>query len=148
MKKGITAVWIGAMCVLMALTVSGCGKKGDPRPAGIPKFGPAAPMKLEKKPGAVTVSWPQAKGQGQVAVYKLERSESSLKDKYCLTCPQTFSVIASVDAAGPMCRQGDSAECAYTDPQVREGYRYLYRLKACDPDDRCDAFSQPAKIDY
>ena len=142
-------MWLVAVCVLTAFTLLGCGKKGRPRAHRDTRgSAPAAAIKLEKKAGAVIVRWPQAKQQGQAAVYRLERAEADLRDKDCLTCPHTYSVIADIDDAGPMCRQGDPPECVYTDQQVKTGFRYLYRLKACDTSDRCDAYSQPAKINY
>ena len=148
MTKTTTAVWLSAVCVLMTATMLGCGKKGDPTPVGTQRHRPVVALKLGKTPGAVTVRWLHTKRPGLSTVFKLERSESNLREKDCPTCPQSFETITDIDASGPLCKQGDPVECMYTDRQVKDGYQYTYRLKTCDDTDRCDGYTPSAKINY
>jgi hypothetical protein len=134
-------------CVVVAGSLSACGKKGDPRPTGITPPAAVADLKADRTDtGSVILRWTAPEARGGLQKYMIERSELRARGAACPDCPLEYTVIADISVNDQRLSRPGEKGVSYLDSNVKSGYFYTYRIVACDISNQCGQASNIADV--
>ncbi|MGO9136807.1 MAG: hypothetical protein ACLP9S_05475 [Syntrophales bacterium] len=138
---------IAILCSLLVLggVLSGCGKKGDPRPpaSALPAI---SDLKASLADYGVVLRWTVPEVKGGIQKYRIERSEMLARGATCPECPPKYAVVTDISANDPkLAKQGENT-VLYLDAGIKAGYLYTYRVVACDSSGVCSQASNIAEV--
>jgi hypothetical protein len=134
-------------CVLVLVGVFyGCGKKGDPRPAGGAPPKAIADLKANLADFGVVLRWTIPDAKGGIQKYRIERSELLAKGTTCPDCPPEYAVVADISSNDPkLAKEGENA-VLYLDSGIKSGFLYTYRVIICDLSGLCSQASNIGEV--
>ena len=124
-----------AITILLALTLmSGCGRKTALIPPQ--KMVPVAISDLRYflDENGVSLEWTypvkMENGDELLAIENFEVLRAEIpEEEYCEGCPVRFEKQVLVDG-GPLPAKGESRTATYNEADLRDGYRYLYKVRS------------------
>jgi len=123
-------------CLALAcLTVSACGRKGDPFLSV-----PLAPAKVSAlravaRPGEILVQWQAPRDNTDetdlldLAGFYVYRAQETFSD-YCVKCPRSYDLLFDYEYRGPSGKRPEKRSYNFSDTAVKPGMVYMYRLRA------------------
>ncbi|HUH66402.1 MAG TPA: fibronectin type III domain-containing protein [Syntrophales bacterium] len=146
--KAARAFLIFLICGLVAAgSLSGCGKKGDPRPTGVTPPAAITDLRVGRTEiGSVILRWTAPEARGGLQKYRIERSELRAKGATCPECPLEYTVIADISVNDQRLSRPGEKGVSYLDSNVKSGYFYTYRVVACDISNQCGQASNIADV--
>lgn len=132
------------LLILMILTIS-CGRKAPPIPPrqDIPDISIRLETHVEND--VVYLEWALAgKTTDTVAGFIVNRSQTSLTDNECASCPVVFERIATLDITGKN-EHLVKNEMKYQE-KLAKGYRYVYMITAYGRDGAVIAYSNHVSV--
>ncbi|HEX7534443.1 MAG TPA: hypothetical protein VF343_04225 [Syntrophales bacterium] len=144
----ILRLLIAILCSVLVLggVLSGCGKKGDPRPSGSAPPKAIADLKASLADYGVVLRWTIPEAKGGIEKYRIERSELLAKGATCPECPVEYAVVADLSANDPKLAKEGANVAIYLDSGIKAGYLYTYRVVACDSSGLCSQASNISEI--
>ncbi len=123
-------------CIALAcLSVSACGRKGDPFLSV-----PLAPAKVRAltavaRPGEILVQWQAPRDNMDatdlldLAGFYVYRAQETFSD-YCVKCPRSYDILFDYEYRGPSGKRPEKRLYSFSDTAVKPGNVYMYRLRA------------------
>jgi hypothetical protein len=123
-------------CLALAcLSVSACGRKGDPFLSV-----PLAPAKVRAltavaRPGEILVQWLAPRDNMDetdlldLAGFYVYRAQETFSD-YCVKCPRSYDFLFDYEYRGPSGKRPEKRRYNFSDTAVKPGNVYMYRLRA------------------
>lgn len=130
------SLWIKAFVfglLIFPLAVSGCGKKGPPRPPKVDEITAPARLTYEIKGDMVHLRWKIADGSNAER-FEVYRAEQSVAD--CKGCPVKFEMIEKLPS--------DQTSVDYP---VETGTRYYFRVRSTGTGDRKSDYSNTVRFE-
>ncbi|MFO7753679.1 MAG: fibronectin type III domain-containing protein [Desulfobacteraceae bacterium] len=114
--------------------VSGCGKKGPPRPPEGESIAPPTGLTYEIKENTAHLRWKTQddSNAGQFEIFKAEQPVEG-----CNGCPVKFEMIRKVPA--------DQTSFAY---ELSRGTRYYFRVRSVESGDRTSDYSNTVRFEH
>jgi hypothetical protein len=131
----------GLLAVVMIF--AGCGKKDDPIPSQM-KLPIVADLAVTSLPEGIILSWSLGVRTGDIGGFKILRSVTSRGDEACPGCPQEYRPFTEVMLTDERLRRDGTTGFGYTDPDVRDGSFYSYRIAVCNSARYCGEASNEA----
>ena len=123
-------------CLALAcLSVSACGRKGDPflsvplAPANVRALTAVA------RPGEILVQWQAPRDNTDatdlldLAGFYVYRAQETFSD-YCVKCPRSYDILFDYEYRGPSGKRPEKRLYNFSDTAVKPGNVYMYRLRA------------------
>ena len=145
-KAGRFLCFLFCFSLLLGGGFQGCGKKGDPRPPGVPP--PKAVSNLVAKivEAGVILRWSASETKGSVRNFKIQRSELPKEGDMCPDCPRGYNIIADISANDPSLTREEGDIVRYLDTHIKVGYTYTYRVIVCDTNGLCSEASNIEEV--
>jgi hypothetical protein len=121
-------------CILLGGGIQGCGKKGDPRPAGVPLPRAISDLRAKMVEAGVILRWSIPEVKGGIRNFKIQRSEFRTEGTACPDCPREYSIIADISTNDPVLTREEGNIVSYLDRRINTGHVYTYRIIVCDID--------------
>ncbi|OGR05292.1 MAG: hypothetical protein A2511_17225 [Deltaproteobacteria bacterium RIFOXYD12_FULL_50_9] len=131
----ISLPWLLLLGLILLGTMAGCGKKTPLVPPLTVLPRPIMDLNYHIDQHGVILSWSRPDlSEGGVRLDKVEEFEL-LKAEYpvadfCEGCPLTFNKAVAVRSLVPKRFGAKESTVTYRDPDVRPGYRYLYKVRS------------------
>lgn len=123
----------------------GCGKKGDPRPPGVPPPASISDLRVKNVDSGIVLTWSIPDTKGDIQKFKIQRSEMEA-EMSCPDCPNEYSTIADIASNDPSLSKAGSNVVSYLDSRVKAGFIYTYRIIICDIMANCSEPSHSAVV--
>lgn len=137
-----------ALLVLLAVTIAGCGKKGDPTAMGTKPEPKVSELRAFRSDNGFHVQWPVREGQGGDTLFRLEKSALDPEGGECPGCPRKFETVVEMKADSKTCGTGRNRQCRYEDNDAKSGSLYIYKLYACDRSGRCENVATSPEVKF
>lgn len=131
------SVWINAFVfgvIFLCLSVSGCGKKGPPRPPEKDEIAAPAELTYEIKGDMVHLRW-KISDDSNAERFEIFRAEQSVVD--CKGCPVKFEVVEKVPS--------DQTSVDYP---LGAGVRYYFRIRSAGSGDGKSSYSNTVRFEH
>ena len=133
-------------CVLFGGGFHGCGKKGDPRPPGIPPPKAISDLRAKIVEAGVILRWSVPEVKTSIRNFKIQRSGLPMEGAVCPDCPHEYNIIADISANDPVLTREEGNFVSYLDSRINAGYFYTYRIIACDISGICSEASNIQEV--
>jgi len=133
MFSSLRTLQVVTLFMMLAL-MPGCGKKSALMPPQqlVPVAINDLRYFLDESGASLKWTYPAEMESGEelqtIESFELLRAEIPEKD-YCEGCPVRFEKQVQIDG-GPLSQSGESKTAAYRDAEMRDGYRYLYKVRS------------------
>ncbi len=145
-KAGRFLCTLFCFCMLLCGGFHGCGKKGDPRPPGIPPLKAISDLGAKIGETGVILRWSVTEVKGGIRNFKIQRSGLATEGAVCPDCPHEYNIIADISANDPVLTREEGNFISYLDSHINAGYIYTYRIIACDINGLCSEASNIAEV--
>ncbi len=133
-------------CMLLGGGIEGCGKKGDPRPPGVPSPRAISDLRAKIVEAGVILRWSLPEVKGGIRNFKIQRSEFQTEGAVCPDCPREYNIIADVYANDPLLTREEGNIVSYLDRRINTGHVYTYRIIVCDINGLCSDASNIEEV--
>lgn len=127
------------VCVLMLISFTGCGIKGNPVvKSRVPDSSQIVKnFKADFSGDEVVLKWDFVNKDSEISYIAIEKSEVGSAGNECRDCPRTFEQIAQmpVKEAGEKMKENNNFD--FRDKKIIHGKIYNYRLMLCDESNIC-----------
>lgn len=135
------------------LAVSACGRKGDPF-LSVPR----APEKVRAltavaRPGEIVLTWQAPHNNTDetdlldLAGFYVYRAQETFAD-YCVTCPRSYELLFDYEYRGPRGKRPEKGLYNFSDPAVKPGTVYMYRIAAYNAAGTAGPVADPSVVYY
>jgi len=141
-------------CLALAcLSVSACGRKGDPFLSE-----PLAPKKVRAltavaRPAEILVQWQAPRDNTDetnlldLAGFHVYRARETFED-YCVKCPRSYELLFDYEYRGVSGKRPEKRRYNFSDTAVKPGTVYMYRLRAYNAAGTAGPATDPCVVYY
>jgi hypothetical protein len=132
--------------MLLGGGIQSCGKKGDPRPPGIPPPRAISDLRAKIVEAGVILRWSVPDAKSGIQNFKIQRSDIPTEGAVCPACPREYNTVADISANDPALTREEGNILSYLDRRINAGYIYTYRIVVCDIKGLCSEASNIEEV--